>query len=93
MNMRIVAIAAAALIAGCNTMHGVGQDISAGGQKVEDVLKKKPATETNGSNANTPATSNPVTTPEPATSGAGTDRSGRAPDTSMSTQPSGTSTQ
>ena len=41
MNPRFVAIVATvAFLAGCNTMHGVGEDINAGGRKVEDVLKK-----------------------------------------------------
>jgi len=87
MNRNFVALAAAiAFMAGCNTMHGVGEDISAGGRKVEDVLKKdKPA---NDSNVNTPAN------PDPDTTGATADRMPTAPaDTSASTPPSGTSTQ
>ena len=39
---KLILIAAmAALTGGCNTMRGVGQDIEAGGNKVEDVLKKQ----------------------------------------------------
>lgn len=86
MNLKFVAIVAvAACMAGCNTMQGVGKDIDAGGRKVEDVLKKDKST--SDSNINTPST------PAPATSGSPADRSGAAPDTSMSTPPSGTSTQ
>ena len=83
MNPRFVAIAAmAAFVAGCNTMHGVGEDISAGGRKVEDVLKKdRPAGDSNGGTTSTST---------PATSGSST---GPAPDTSVSTPPSGTQTQ
>jgi predicted small secreted protein len=86
MNPRFVVIAAvAAFVAGCNTMHGVGEDISAGGRKVEDVLKKdRPAGDSNGGTTSTPA---------PATSGSNADSTGRAPDTSVSTPPSGTQTQ
>lgn len=86
MNPRFVAIVATvAFIAGCNTMHGVGEDIDAGGRKVEDVLKKdKPASDSNVDTTSTPA---------PASSGSNTDNAGRAPDTSMSTPPSGTKTQ
>jgi predicted small secreted protein len=59
MNLRFVAIAiAAAFIAGCNTMHGAGEDIKAGERKVEGVFSKdkKPASDTSGtsSNINTP---------------------------------------
>ena len=86
MNPRFVAIVATvAFIAGCNTMHGVGEDINAGGRKVDDVLKKdKPAGD---SNVGTPST------PAPATSGSNADNTGRAPDTSMSTPAVGTKTQ
>ena len=92
MNLKCVAIAVAvAFIAGCNTMHGVGEDISAGGRKVEDVLKndKKPASES----SSTSSTVNTPSTPGAATSGADADRTRTSPDTSMSTPPSGTSTQ
>ena len=29
------------LLAGCNTINGMGKDIKAGGQAIEDVSKKK----------------------------------------------------
>ena len=78
MNYRFaIALAAVAFIAGCNTMHGIGEDVSAGGRKVEDTLKKdksSPSTTTPSS----PATTNPSTTPS---------------DTSMSRPPSNTTTQ
>ena len=32
---------AAALLAGCNTMEGIGKDIKKGGQVLEDAAKKK----------------------------------------------------
>ena len=85
MNPRFVTTAVALMfIAGCNTMHGVGEDVSAGGRKVEDVLKKdKSAGDSSGT----------TSTPAPATTGSNPDNSGRAPDTSMSTPPSGTKTQ
>lgn len=99
MRLRIAAIAAGiALIAGCNTMHGVGEDISAGGRKVEDVLKKDKSSpsgttgsDTTGtssnSNANSPAAA-PVepSTPSPRTAP-------DASDTSMSSPPTNTRTQ
>ena len=45
MNYRFaIALAAIALVAGCNTMHGIGEDVSAGGRKVEDALKKDKST-------------------------------------------------
>jgi predicted small secreted protein len=86
MNPRFLAIVATvAFLAGCNTMHGVGEDIDAGGRKVEGVLKKdKPAGDSNAGTTSTPA---------PATSGSNGDSTGRAADTSMSTPPSGTKTQ
>jgi predicted small secreted protein len=91
MVLRLAAIgAAAALIAGCNTMHGVGEDIKAGGDKIEDAFsKKKPANDTSNtnSNVNTPAT------PNSATGGSDADPTRTVPDTSMSTPPSGTSTE
>ncbi|MFM8610297.1 MAG: entericidin A/B family lipoprotein [Burkholderiaceae bacterium] len=31
----------AALLAGCNTMEGIGKDIKKGGQVLEDAAKKK----------------------------------------------------
>ena len=36
-----VLIACAYVLAGCNTMAGVGQDVQKAGEKVEDVAKKK----------------------------------------------------
>jgi predicted small secreted protein len=36
----ILIVAAAALIAGCNTMRGIGEDVIVGGEKVEGVFKK-----------------------------------------------------
>ena len=42
MNYRLaIAAAAIACMAGCNTMHGIGEDVNAGGRKVEDVLKNR----------------------------------------------------
>ena len=34
-------LAVLALLAGCNTINGMGKDIKAGGQAIEDVSKKK----------------------------------------------------
>ncbi len=34
-------IAALGLLAGCNTMEGVGKDISKAGDKIEEAAKKK----------------------------------------------------
>jgi predicted small secreted protein len=34
-------IAALALLAGCNTIEGLGKDISKAGDKIEDAAKKK----------------------------------------------------
>jgi predicted small secreted protein len=92
MNLRYVALAAAAMfIAGCNTMHGAGEDIKAGEQKVKNAFSKdkKPADNPSSSNSNI----NTPTTPDPATSGTDADRARSVPDTSMSTPPSGSSTQ
>ena len=63
---RIVLIAAAAaVIAGCNTMRGVGEDVQAGGNKVEDVLKKdKSTTDTTPSTPSSDVTTNPEPAPE-----------------------------
>ena len=42
MNKRLsLVLLALALLAGCNTINGVGKDIKAGGQAIEDVSKKK----------------------------------------------------
>ena len=37
----LFALAAALLLAGCNTVKGVGQDIQKAGEKIEDAGKKK----------------------------------------------------
>jgi predicted small secreted protein len=87
MNRSFVALAAAIVFtAGCNTMQGVGKDISAGGDKVVGFLKRdQPA---DGSSINPPAD------PDPATTGSDTNRIPAAPeDSSAATPPSGTSTQ
>jgi PAS domain S-box-containing protein len=86
MNRSFVAVVAAiAFLAGCNTMQGLGKDITAGGNKVEDVLKKDEPEK--DANVSTPAN------PDQSTTGSTTDRSPAASgDTSAST-PSGTSTQ
>jgi predicted small secreted protein len=80
MNPRFaIAFAAMALIAGCNTMHGVGEDISAGGRKVEETMKKDKST-----GATSPTTTNsssPATTAPSSPAAGGT------------TTPSGTTTQ
>ncbi|HET8744359.1 MAG TPA: entericidin A/B family lipoprotein [Ramlibacter sp.] len=34
-------LAAAFVLAGCNTMRGMGQDIQKAGEKIEDAAKKK----------------------------------------------------
>ena len=34
-------LAAAFLLAGCNTVRGVGQDVQRAGEKIEDASKKK----------------------------------------------------
>ena len=36
-----VLIASAYVLAGCNTMAGMGQDVQKAGEKVEDAAKKK----------------------------------------------------
>ena len=89
MNLRYVAIAAAAVfIAGCNTMHGAGEDIKAGERNVEGASSKdeEPANDPTGSNRyiNTPST------PNPTTSGTDADRARSVPDTSKSTPPTDT---
>ena len=35
-----VCVALAALLAGCNTVKGMGQDLQKAGQKIEDSVKK-----------------------------------------------------
>ncbi len=37
----IALIAAAWLLAGCNTIEGIGKDVKAAGEKVEEAAKKK----------------------------------------------------
>lgn len=37
----IWAMLAAAFLAGCNTMHGLGKDIERGGEKMQDSAEKK----------------------------------------------------
>jgi len=42
-NWRLIALALAALagvLAGCNTMHGLGQDIERGGEKIQGAADK-----------------------------------------------------
>ncbi len=82
-NLRLIGIAAAlACVAGCNTVQGVGEDITAGGRKVEDVLKKdQPASDSSVS---------PPSPTEPATGQADKEHTGRA---SASPPPADTSTQ
>jgi len=41
MKMIAILIAAAFVLAGCNTVRGVGQDIQKAGEKIEDSSKKK----------------------------------------------------
>ncbi len=36
-----VLLAAAYLLAGCNTIEGMGKDIKTGGEKIEEAAKKK----------------------------------------------------
>ena len=89
MNLRYMALAAAAaFIAGCNTMHGAGEDIKAGEQKVKNAFSKdkKPTNDPTSSNSNI----NTPNTPNPETSGTDADRARSVPDTSMSTPPSDT---
>lgn len=74
---KIVVVAAiAALITGCNTIRGFGEDVQAGGNKVEDVLKRdKSNTDTN------PSTQSPdvTTNSEPAPEGTGRSSEGMSP--------------
>ena len=37
----VLGLATAMLLAGCNTMEGLGKDISKAGDKIEDAAKKK----------------------------------------------------
>ena len=37
----LAALAAAALLAGCNTMQGLGKDISKAGDRIEEAARKK----------------------------------------------------
>ena len=41
MNRISIVAFALLLLAGCNTINGMGKDIKAGGQAIEDVSKKK----------------------------------------------------
>ena len=36
----LLAVSFAALLAGCNTIHGMGQDIQTAGEKIEKASKK-----------------------------------------------------
>src|SRR5262245_60850872 len=88
MRTRYIAIAAAAaLLAGCNTMQGAGEDIKAGARKVESAFSKdnKAATDPTSSN---PTIDTP-STPHATTSGTDVDRTRTVPDTSMQPPPSG----
>lgn len=40
MKLLMIALAALYLLAGCNTIEGVGKDISKAGDKIEDAAKK-----------------------------------------------------
>ncbi|MRD47763.1 entericidin A/B family lipoprotein [Caenimonas koreensis] len=37
----VIAISFAFMLAGCNTVRGVGQDVQKAGEKIEDAAKKK----------------------------------------------------
>ena len=90
MNYRFaIALAAIACVAGCNTMHGIGEDVSAGGRKVEDVLKKDKSTGDSSTTTTTPSTTTPSTTTPSSPTTSGTTQS----DSSMSRPPSSTTTQ
>jgi predicted small secreted protein len=93
----VLALAAMACMSGCNTMHGIGEDVSAGGRKVEDVLKKDKSTDrsstTPGNSSSTTTTPSATTPSSPATTGPATDRSTTPSDSSMSRSPSSTTTQ
>jgi predicted small secreted protein len=39
--LSVLIVSAAALLAGCNTVKGVGQDIQKAGTAIEDAAKKK----------------------------------------------------
>jgi len=41
MKKLLFVIAAVAVLAGCNTIRGMGEDIKAAGEKIEDATKKK----------------------------------------------------
>jgi entericidin B len=41
MKKLLFVLAAAAVLAGCNTIKGMGQDIKAAGEKIEDASSKK----------------------------------------------------
>jgi predicted small secreted protein len=56
----ILIAAVAALITGCNTMRGMGEDVKAGSEKVEDVFKKdKSSTDSGPSTPSSDVTTNP----------------------------------
>jgi len=38
--LAVAIVAWIALLAGCNTMHGFGQDMQVGGEKIQDKAKK-----------------------------------------------------
>jgi entericidin A len=41
MKTLIAIVAAAFVLAGCNTVRGIGQDVQKAGEKIEDVGRKK----------------------------------------------------
>ncbi|HEY2976978.1 MAG TPA: entericidin A/B family lipoprotein [Burkholderiaceae bacterium] len=41
MKKLLFVIATVAVLAGCNTIRGMGEDIKAAGEKIEDATKKK----------------------------------------------------
>jgi predicted small secreted protein len=87
MKLLLVGLAAASvLVAGCNTMQGLGEDITAGGNKVEDVLKNDEKDDTSGTDATTPEAGR-ATDSNPA------GPNSEPPETSMSRPPSPTTTQ
>lgn len=84
---RLIAIASlAAFIGGCNTMHGAGEDIKAGGNKVKSIFSK------DKSSADTPSATPAPSTPDTTTSGTDADRTRVTPDSSMSAPPTDTRT-
>jgi predicted small secreted protein len=70
---RLVAFAVAALIAGCNTMHGAGEDIHAGKNKVENMFSRhKDKTDQPSSTGAAPETTPPGTSATTAAPGSDT---------------------